>query len=47
MLECDEDVRCSYCGEKAEVFCGFCVAWHCLECYSREDDDLWGLDNKS
>jgi len=42
MNECVEDVRCSLCGEKAEVFCGMCVQWHCLSCYEREDDSLWG-----
>jgi len=41
MTECVEVEKCSRCGEKAEVFCGMCVQWHCLECYEREDDSLW------
>jgi len=42
VVECVEVEKCSRCGSEAEIFCGTCVAWHCLSCYEREDADLWG-----
>jgi len=41
-MECVEVEKCSRCGSEAEIFCGSCMQWHCLLCYEREDDELWG-----
>jgi hypothetical protein len=40
MTKCFEVVRCSKCREEAEIWCGDCLDWHCVSCYSREIDEI-------
>jgi hypothetical protein len=40
MTKCFEIIRCSKCRGDADIWCGYCLDWHCERCYSREIDEI-------